>query len=31
MEAYITVVEKASSKLSSNEAEELRSDVSHLP
>ena len=30
MVAYITVVEEVSSKLPSNEAEELRSDVSHL-
>ena len=30
MEAYITVVEEASSKLPSNEAEELRSDVNCL-
>ena len=30
MEAYITVVEEASSKLPSNEADKLRSDVSHL-
>ena len=30
MEAYITAVEEASSKLPSNETDELRSDVSHL-
>ena len=30
MEAYITVVKEASSKLPSREADELRSDVSHL-
>ena len=30
MEAYITAVEEASSKLPSMEADELRSDVSHL-